>query len=446
LTLKGEISERLRNNEPLQEIRGRFRSKSQFYEALTEYLTELTDKVETARTDLQQTQTELQETSAKRERLEKEKRELRNEVETLGAEKETLTADVESLRQEHDELQDDVTEIRSRGFTPEVVTVLKTALDKDGAEIADLLEVHEKSCELRKEVALLEQRRTGLTSEVRFLDEKRQKMRKKLASEENRLDRLEAQLAAFQDVVEILNQAIMDGYKPEQLKALLFWLRKLETDSEPGLSISHFLECLAEAKKLLVLKREAQIVEKRLGELTKAEVEVKAKVKIVQDVVLKGIGEAKTSGEQAIVSVGVQARDEVIRLASEFEAEIKTIANAASTTVASSIGETAKLQEQKAKLESLIQPAQILIGITDSSYDLKAVEPSLVATLLERFVLYCERRYPNAVINAMYNSVTQEFVVNPPLPTLIRISDLLKLAAEGIRKRMIQEEHEKQSH
>lgn len=443
MTVKKEILEMLRNGTSLQEIRGKFRSKSQLYEALTEYLRELVDKVEATRTFLDEKQAELRETGAENERSVIEKKELKNEVEALRTEKEALSADVESLRKEHNDLQRNVEEIRSRGFTRKVVMKLKTALDKDGATVAALLETHEKACELQKEVAFLTERKNSLTSEIGLLDTKRQKLKKMLTSEENRLDLLEAQIATFQDVAGILKLAIKEGYSPEELKALLLWLRKMEIEGEPTKSISHFLQCLAEAKKLVVLNNKVRLAENRLNELTRAEAEMRAKAEIAQNIVVKAIAEVRANAEQMIASAGIQGKDEVIRVASESKAEIKALANTASAVVVSSIAETGKLQEQKTRLESLLQPAQALIGIIDPTNNLQAVQPLLVVTLLERFVLYCEQRYPNAFINALYNSCTYEFMLNPPLPTPIRISNLMKLAAEGIKTCMVQEEREK---
>jgi chromosome segregation ATPase len=446
MTIKSEIMEMLRNGVPLAEIRMKFRSKSTLYECLAEFLAELTEKVEEIKTALQQEETKLQETKTTREELTIERNGLKNDVEGLKAEKESLANEVKSLLKEHDELLSDAAELEARGFTSEIVAKLKTAYDKDGTAVDALLETHEKASVLRKEVASLKQIKTGLTGKVGFLDGKKQKVEKKLVSLQNRLDLLKAEVAAFQDVTDVLTVAIKDGYKPQELKAVLFWLRKMEIENARAQSISHLLQCIAEAKKLLNLRHEVSLAENRLAELTKVEAELRVKVDVLLDVVLKGIEDAKTKGEQAIASIGTQSRDAVVRVALESEAKIKNILDIAGTATVNSIGVATKLQEQKTKLEILLQPAQALMGVLNSNDDLKAVQPSLVVALIERLVLYCEQRYPNALINAYYNVATNELVVNPSVLSPIMISNLLRLAAEGIRKRIVQEEHEKQSH
>lgn len=445
VTYKAEIKEMLRNNVPLTEIRMKFKSKSMLYECLTEYLLELGDNVKQACSDLQKEQSALHVTKTTHEELANERNGLKNDVEGLKVEKESLTEEVRDLRKEHDGLQSDVAELGARGFNPEIVAKLKTAHDKNGAEVDALLETHEKASDLRKEVASLRQRKTGLTGEVDFLEGKKEKAKMKLTSLQNRLDMLKAETVAFKEVTDILNVTIKNGYKPEDLKAVLHWLRRMQIESEPAQSISLLLQCIAEAKTLLNLKQKVSVTEKKLGELEKAEAELSAKVNVVLDIVLKGIEDAKTKGQEAIASIGAQSRDAVIRVATESEAKIKTAVDIISTAAVINIEVAAKLQERKTKLESLLQPAQALMGILDSSDDLKSVQPSLAAILLDRVALYCEQRYPNASVNAMYNSATQEFVINPPFPAPIRISALLKLGGEGIRKQMVQEEREKKS-
>jgi chromosome segregation ATPase len=198
LTYKAEMMEMLRNNYAVNDIRGKFRSKSMLYECLTDYLVELTDKVDETRTVSRQEETKLLETKTRYEELTSERNRLQKAVNVLSAGKDSLEKAVGSLRKEHDGLVHDVADLEGRGFSPEIVVKLKTAIKKDGAEVVALLEAHEKADELRREVAFLEQRKSDLTSEISILEGRTRKTAEKVAWLQDKHDSLKQQVAAFQ--------------------------------------------------------------------------------------------------------------------------------------------------------------------------------------------------------------------------------------------------------
>jgi chromosome segregation ATPase len=357
MTQKTEILGMLRNRVPVKEIRAKFKSKSTLYDCLSEYVEELADKAQRARDASAAEGAKLEAIKTDVTGLAAERDELDNCVRALRSEKEDLTAQGERLRKKRDVLRNEMAAAKRRGFTPEILSRLKTALDKDGAEVDAFLATHEETSGLQKEVDLLIETKTGLTGEVGLLERKKERAQKKYTNLRNRLDLLQASASAFQKAVE----------------------------------------------------------------------------------------HAKEIAENAIASIGVQARDEVIRVASESEGRVKTVTDAVSTAFVRAIESAAEMEQQKNELKDLLRPARALADILYSADELQAVEPSLVALILERFVLYSEQRYPRAFVNAMYDSVANEFVVNPPFPSLIRLSNVIKLAAEGFRSCMIREERERQS-
>jgi myosin heavy subunit len=398
---------------------------------------ELEAKVEATRTSLQQEEEKQRETKSENELLADQKSEFKKDIEALRAESEELGAKVAKQRKEHEELHEDVKLVRDRGFTPEIVNKLKAA-NIDGAELDALLQQREKRNELNEKVAALEEKESTLTRKIEILPEKIQNLEKKLASKENRLDLLEAQEAVVQDVADILKAAIRDGYTPGQLKALVLLLRKLEIRENPALSINHLLQCLAEAKSLLNLKHEVGLAEKRLDELLKAEDEVRARVEIVQNAVMNGIEKSRKQGEEAIASVGAQARGEVSRVASQSADGIKTVSGAFSEAVNRSVDELARLQEEKGRLEHLVEPAWVLTGIIQYPKCLKTVSPSLVNILLQNLAMWCEQELPNGDVGAFYDIAANEFQLNNAAFPRFRISALIRLGAEGIRRQIVQ--------
>jgi hypothetical protein len=442
LTYKAEIMEMLRNNVPVKEIREKFRSRSILYECLTDYLLELADKVEETRNASRQEQTKLQETKTKREQLTSETESLQNDVKSLNSKKESLTDEVASLHKVHGALQKNVRKFRERGFTPEVLNKLREAKDIDGPELRDLLQCREKRDKLSMQVDTLEEKEANLTRKIEILTEKIRHLDKKLASEENKLDLLEAQEAVFQEIANILKTAIRDGYNPEQLKALLLLLRKLEIQGNPALSISHLLQCLAEAKGLLHLKHEVGLAKKRLDQFLTAESEAKARVEIVQNTILLGIERSRKQGEEAIASVEAQATNEVKRVASQSAAAIKTLSDAFSEAINRAVNELARVQEETGRLEHLAEPARLLTGIIQYPKCLKPVSPLLVEILLRNLAMWCEQEIPNCDVGAIYDVVANEFQLNNAAFPRFRISALVRLASEEITRLISQRQRE----
>jgi hypothetical protein len=441
LTYKAEIREMLRNNVPVKEIREKFRSRSILYECLTDYMLELVDKVEETRNASRQEQTKLQETKTKREKLASETENLQNDVKLLSSKKESFIGEVASLHEAHEALQKNVSELKERGFTPEIMAELREA-NIDGPELHDLLQRRRKRDELRMEVDTLQKKEANLIRETGILTEKNRLLDKKLASKGNKLDLVEAQEAVFQDVANILKMAIKEGYHPEQLKALLLMLRKLEIQGNPALSISHLVQCLAEAKSLLNLKHEVGLAKKRLDEFLMAESEAKSRVEIVQNMVLLGIERSRKQGEEAVAGVEAQATNGVKRVASESAAAIKTLSDAFSEAMNRAVNELGRVQEETGRLEHLAEPARLLTEIIQYPKCLKPVSPSLVEFLLRNLALWCEQEIPNCDVGATYNIVANEFQLNNAAFPRFRISALIRLAAEVITRLISQRQSE----
>jgi myosin heavy subunit len=442
VTAKEEIREMLRNGDPVKEIRMKTRSMSGLYEALTEFLPELSDKLEATRSMVRQEEAKLQETRAENKRLTSEKRELEKDVVALRTEDEQLTAKVAHLRTENDELQTEVETLRAEGFNPEILSLLKAAHGKNAAEVKALLLTQGKAQELDCEVARLRETSTSLRSDIATLGGKKQRLESRLASATNRLHMVEAQQAAFQEVVEIMKTAINDGYKPEELKALLFWLRKLEIQGDPTQSITHVLKCVAEAKTLLNLKREVCLEEKKLDELLRAEAAARDRVEIVQSEVLSRIETTGRRGEEALARVEVHAEVEVSKVASRSTEAIKTMNDALLETISRAVSELSMVQQEKGRLENLLQPARVLSGILESPDALASVPPSLVIQLLENMARWCEQQFPSDDVGAVYDGIKNEFQLNKWAAPRFRISALVKLAVEAMTKLLLQRQRE----
>jgi hypothetical protein len=362
VTVKSEIREMLRKNWAVADIQRKTKSKSILYDCLTEYLAELISEVEATRTLRREENEKLQETQTENKLSLAQKNELENEVQTLQTDKEELSMEVGSLRKEHAAMHEDKKLLESKGFTPQIMTKLKAANDTNAEEDDALLQQREKRNELEVTVATLEGKKLTLGKAVNDLSSKVSRLEKKFASKENKIDILEAKENACQAVFDVLNAAIKEGYTPAQLKAMVLLLRKVEVESDPSLSISHLIECVAEARTLLNLRREVDLTEKRLEELQKAENETSAKIGQAQNTILDGIEMAQAQGEDAISKLSTQAIAEADKIASQAIDTIRNVGNATREAIQCEAEALAKLCEEKGKIEQWVKPGALCLA------------------------------------------------------------------------------------
>jgi hypothetical protein len=150
--------------------------------------------------------------------------------------------------------------------------------------------------------------------------------------------------------------------------------------------------------------------------------------------VLSGIERVRKEGEAAITSVETQAVAEVSKVAIKYAEDIKTVNTAVTEAIRHNVDELAKLQEERGKLESWVRPARTLIGMIQSPEVLKTISPALAIALLQNLAIWCDLKFPNADVAAMYDNVAKEFQQYEFSSLRYRISALPKFAAEAIQK------------
>ena len=69
---------------------------------------------------------------------------------------------------------------------------------------------------------------------------------------------------------------------------------------------------------------------------------------------------------------------------------------------------------------------------------LDAIPPPLMIVLIENLALWCERHFHDADVAALYDAAASEFRFNDFAVPRFRVSALIKLAAEAIRKLLSQ--------
>jgi myosin heavy subunit len=434
VTVKSEIQEMLRKNLPCAEIEQKTRSKSVFYECLTEYLAELKSEVEATRAMQREENEKCQETKDENAQLLAQRSEHSNEVQTLRTEKEALATEVENLRKELKSLHEDAELLTGKGFTPQIMTKLKAANDTDAGEVDAFLQQRERRNELDVAVATLEKNKLKLGRAVDTLSSRARNLEKEVASQENRVDLLKAQGIAYEAVVDVVNAAIVEGYTPGQLKALVLLLRKLEVKGDPSLSLKHLIDCVAEARSLLTLKREVDLAEKRLEGLLKAEGEVSSRIEQAQSAILGGLEKAQVQREEVMKKFSAQATAEEKRLALQSLELIKGIGAAAREAIQRETKVLAELRAERARIEQWVELGRALFDLVQSPDGLNAISPALVIALLQNVAYWIDLKFADFAVGAVYDGAIDEFRFFDTVFPKFRVSALIKLARESVAR------------
>jgi hypothetical protein len=442
VTVKSEIREMLRKNLPCAEIEQKTRSKSVFYECLTEYLAELKSEVEATRAVQREENEKCQATKVENAQLLAQRSEHSNEVQTLRTEKEALATEVENLRKELKSLHEDAELLAGRGFTPQIMTKLKAANDTGAGEVDAFLQQRERRNELDVAVATLEKNKLKLGRAVDTLSSRARNLEKEVASQENRVDLLKAQGIAYEAVVDVVNTAITEGLSPEQLKALVLLLKKLEVKGDPYLSLEHLIDCVAEARSLLTLRREVDLTETRLKEVRKAEAEASARIEQAQSTILDGIEKARVQGEEAVNKLNTQAIAEANKLASQAIHTLNGIGGAVRESIRCEAEVLAELRAERGRIEQWVEPGRALFGLFQSPDSLKAISPALVIALLQNVAYWIDLKFTGLSVGAVYEGGTDEFRFFDTAFPKFRVSALIKLARESVAREIARRSRE----
>jgi chromosome segregation ATPase len=181
-----EILQRLRNGEDIAQVRKDYRSASEFTKALNVYCDEMVEKTRKIFSDYNTLSNLLSEAKTTFSACETENREIeksieqnkhqaemeQNKVSDLAAQKETLTKELNQLRT-------DVEGFERRGFTQDVLGLIKTACIQDFDELKQIIADKNKVTQLREEKAALEEEKANLQNSIDTYNKKVQSFKKK---------------------------------------------------------------------------------------------------------------------------------------------------------------------------------------------------------------------------------------------------------------------------
>jgi hypothetical protein len=439
MTIKDEILEELRKRTPLEDIRRKYRSQSQFYEALRKFLVEVDKVTEEKQNKLEAIGARLLEAESECERIDSVNRELSKQTEELDRTKQKLTKEVAQKIEELDNLCAEIKGLQRKGFTAEIVRKIKVIEDRSGSDLLSQVKTVEKYNYVKREVSSLTEQKDGLDREIQALERKQRKMDERVVSQKNKFDALKLQTLTFKRAVEVATSFLKDGYTPENLESLKYGVELLKIREDPTLSIERLVSGLSKHKGLFMLDKKLRERRGELALLEKAVGDAEAKLEVIRELTLGTIEETRDAALEAIKKTSNQndasSKSMMEKLESqvtEYLSRIDGHVEQTMGTLRASLDVWSELQKQKGKLEDEINYGLILLGVLQSPEYLKKIPASLAAQLLDRLRLWTEMNLPNVKITPSKNVSNKELSLSPWQN--YKLSALIECASEGLQQ------------
>jgi len=444
LTIKDEILRKFREGIPLGEVQKQFRSQSQLYEAIREFLEEADKIVEERQERMRKAEEDLLNVDSELQRIDAERSRFLEEVTRLKQTREATVTELGSLTEKRDSLRGEIKKLEANGFTPQIMKKLKTIEARCGTELVLQVETAEKYIQLRREFSCLEKRAASLKDEIRVLETKKKSIEQSTVSEKNRLDELRVQTASFKESVEITESLLKEGYSTEDIRSLKHGLDVLGIKGEPHASVTRIVNGLAKLRTLLDLEERLCRKKEELAALNRDVESVKNELETAKAVTLKTIEDVRGLSVQAIANTAQQSNDQMKQTTEKLEAKVteslgKMDAQIQQATeiYKAEVKEITEIERRRAEAEEALGPGLVLVGMLRSHEYLKMVPVTFMVQLLERIQLWCEISQPGFSVMATQSINAKDCSLVPFLP--YRLSVLIELAKEGLKQRMMQQ-------
>jgi FtsZ-binding cell division protein ZapB len=437
-----EILDEFRQGKSVSEVRKKYRSKSQLYEALDRFLLEAESVVQEKRETLQKASEELSETQAELERVKAAKKAVSYEVEELRDEKENLDSEVPQLIGDRNALRAEVEELQKRGYTPAFLKKMRGLEPRNASLLWSDLKTVTRCREVLKETEVFRREKTTLQMEVEVLKRKKKETAETFLSEQNRLDDLRLQAAIFRDALDIVSSFFEDGFSTDDLRSLKFGVDLIGIKNEPRASVMRLLESLRDAKSLIELNRKVDEKRKELALLNGAVAISRKEGQITTSVVLKSLEEIRVASMKAIADVaekGVATNDDS---AKDFERRTKDILSKvelqAQQTIQGVKAELKKLEGEKARSEELLAPARWLFLTLESQEYANSLPLPIVSRIADRLSRWCEVKVKGFSVRPSGSIYTADFAFLPLQE--YKLVACAALLSEGIRQFMLRKD------
>lgn len=437
-----EILEDLRKNKSLLEIGGKYRSKSQTYEAIRQYLVEADKVVIDRRQCIGALNAEIAQAKKELDDLQNAKERLSEDLLKKRAEAEQLTGQNRALEEKKLWLQNEVAGLNAKGYTPAILRKIGRVEAREGPTLwADVKSVA-RCRELSKETRALKDLKASLKADVSCLNEKKDKIKNYIKSEQNRLDSIKAESEFFREALRIIGAFFEAGFTTSDLEGLLAGIQLLGIRNDPPLTLARLLQALESAKTLVCLSDRVETKRKELTTLNESSSIVKNELRTTEAVTLKIIEEARTASSRAIGDVAQKealAIENRTRTFNELAAiSLAKIDTTVQQTIQASKIELGKLEQEKAQLDPLLAPARVLFWTLESQDYMNSLPLPIVARVADRLSHWCETNVKGFSVKPSLNICAEDFAFLSLQG--YKLTACAALLSEGIRRFAAQKE------
>lgn len=417
--IKKEILTELRRGTPIGEIKRKYRSMSQVYEALREFSEENGNAAEEMRASLGKVKLELETGRAQLEKVEKEKCIV--EIEAVKA-KQTLAGlrvETESANKKLHSLQVDAGELETRGIPHEIVKKIMAVEAKSGSELLSKVETAEKYVGLKSETDRLEEEKKQLSKGISALENRKQSIEHLTVSETNKLDQMKMQTLTYKEATDAVQALFKIGYNPADIESMAHGLQAFGIKDSPKASVTRLINGLDRMKTLLTLEESNKKAEAKLTMLTDLANRAKSELETIKQVVLTKFNDAADTAVQAITRAGEQTNAQMLQTAKSCQSESNEIA---------------ELEHRKGELEGILGPYKELAGILKSPECLKNTPIDVILQLLRKIQEWCEMNLPDYQVKPSEKIQAKEFNLKPYYS--YELSAIIELALMGLKQQV----------
>lgn len=246
-----EILDEMRRNASLLEIREKYRSQSQIYEAIRLFLDEVGKAIDDKRARILEAGAELVRTKSDVKDLQNTLEKVSEDILKGKAESERLARQNNEQKEKRLCLQKEIDDLNAMGYTPEILRRIKCVEVREGPALWADVKRADRRRRLLKETRALKDLRASLKRDVVCLNEKKDKIKECVKSEQNRLDSVKAESEFFKEALSIVGALFKAGFTTSDLEGLLAGIQLLGIRNDPPLTMARLLQALEGAKTSL---------------------------------------------------------------------------------------------------------------------------------------------------------------------------------------------------